>query len=117
VAGAAYIIVARVVNESRYDLYILRTLGAKKTSTFSLILTYTLMLAFLGALIGFSLGLVGTQTASTLLRWNFGNAFLAPFLEVNQVLQLLLLTLTSALVGSLYPAIKAAQTVTEERYQ
>jgi len=117
VIGASYLLVARVVNESRYDLYILRTLGAKKTATFSLILIYALTLAFLGALIGFSLGLVGTQTASTLIRWTSGNAFLSPFLEVNQVLQLLLLTLTSALIGSLYPAIKTAQTITKESYQ
>jgi ABC-type antimicrobial peptide transport system permease subunit len=71
----------------------------------------------LGALIGFSLGLVGTQTISTFIRWQYGNAFLAPSLEVTQVLQLLLLTITAALIGSVYPAIKAVQTITRVNHQ
>jgi len=112
VTAASYLIVARIITESQYDLYILRTLGAKKSSIFSLILIYALTLAFLGALIGFSLGLVGTQTISTFIRWQFGNAFLAPSLEVTQILQLLLLTITAALIGSLHPAIKATQALT-----
>jgi ABC-type lipoprotein release transport system permease subunit len=117
VAGASYIVVARIINESQHDLYILRTIGSKKSATFSLILIYALTLAFLGALIGFSLGLVGTQTISTFIRWQYGNAFLAPSLEVTQVLQLLLLTITAALIGSVYPAIKAVQTITRVDHQ
>ncbi|MFA5573245.1 MAG: hypothetical protein WDA42_09065, partial [Candidatus Bathyarchaeia archaeon] len=84
VAGASYLVVARVVSESWYDLFVLRTIGAKRLGTFGLILSYALMLCFLGGLLGFSLGLVGSQVGSTLLRWSFGNAFLAPFLEVGQ---------------------------------
>jgi len=114
VVASAYIIVARVVNESEYELQMLRTLGTKKTTTVNLILIYTLTLAFIGALIGLSLGIVGTQTAATLIRWKFGNALLAPFLEVNQALQIVLLTFASAFIGSVYPAIKGAQTITRE---
>ena len=112
VAGASYLIVTRVLNESQYDLYMLRTMGTKRPAVFALIVVYVLLLAFLGALFSFSIGLVGTQTISTFIRWQFGNVFLAPSLEVTQALQLLLFTVTASLMGSIYPAIKAMQPIT-----
>ena len=117
VAAAAYLIVARVLNESQYELYILRTIGAKKTATFNLILIYSITLALIGALIGLSLGIVGTQTAATFIRWQFGNTLLAPYLELNQSLQIITFTLAAAFIGSVYPAIKATQTIMRENRQ
>ena len=117
VAAAAYLIVARVLNESEYELYILRTIGAKKTAIFNLILIYAITLALIGGLIGLSLGIVGTQTASTFIRWQFGNTLLAPYLELNQSLQIITFTLAAAFIGSVYPAIKATQTIMRENHQ
>ncbi len=114
VIAASYIIVARVVNESEYELSILRNLGAKKKTAFTTIMLYMLTIAVLGSLIGLSLGIVGSQGGATAVRLVLGNAQLAPFLEVNQALQIVLLALVSALFGGIYPAIKGAQKVATE---
>jgi ABC-type lipoprotein release transport system permease subunit len=109
VVAASYVIASRAVNEAEYELYMFKTLGAKKKSTFTLILVYSLTLAFIGSVIGVSIGIVGTQGASTLVRLVWGNSLLAPFLNVNQALEILLLALASAFIGSLYPAIRGSQ--------
>jgi ABC-type lipoprotein release transport system permease subunit len=114
VMAASYVTCSRLINEAEYDLYTLRTLGAKKTRTLNLILIFVLTIAFTGSLLGLSTGIVGTQLASTSVRWFFGNTQLAPFMEVNQTLQILGLSLTAAMIGAIYPAVKGSQIVTRD---
>ena len=111
VVAASYIIATRAVNEAEYELYMLRTLGAKKKITVNLIMIYALTLAFVGSIMGLSIGIVGTQAASTFVRWIWGNSQLAPFLEVNQALEILLLAFASSFIGSIYPAIRGGQNI------
>jgi ABC-type lipoprotein release transport system permease subunit len=114
VMAASYITCSRLINEAEYYLYTLRTLGAKKTSTLNLILIFVLVIALVGSILGLSVGVVGTQLASTAVRWVFGNTQLAPFIEVNQTLQILGLSLAAATIGAIYPAVKGSQIVTRE---
>jgi ABC-type lipoprotein release transport system permease subunit len=114
VIAAAYVLATRLVNEAKYELYILRTLGTKKKATLSLIVTYTLTIVFVGSAIGIAIGLVGTQMAATGVRWFWGNSQLAPFLQPEQALQILLLALVSSLIGGIYPALRATKDAAKE---
>lgn len=114
VIAASYIIASRAVSDARYELYTLRTIGAKHKTTLILITVYALTIGLIGAVIGISLGIVGTQTASTLIRWNWGNTLLNPILNLNQALEILLLALAASLVGCIYPAIKGSKIITKE---
>jgi ABC-type lipoprotein release transport system permease subunit len=114
VAAASYVISTRAVNEAEYELYMLRNLGAKKHSTITLIVFYALIIAALGSVIGVSLGIVGTQLASTGIRWLWGNTQLAPFLGINQTIEILLFALAAAVIGSIYPAVRAGQNTPKE---
>jgi ABC-type lipoprotein release transport system permease subunit len=115
VVAASYVVASRLVTEAEYELYMLKALGAKKKATTSLILTYTLTIAFFGAILGVAIGIVGTQMAATGVRLFWGNFQLAPFLQPEQALQITLIALVSAVIGSIYPAIKATQTATREK--
>ena len=114
VIAASYVIASRAINEARYELYTLRTIGARRKTTLSLIITYTLTITLAGSVVGLSLGIVGTQTASTLVRWLWGNALLSPFLNVNQALEIFLLAFAASFIGCIYPAIKGTQIIAEE---
>jgi ABC-type lipoprotein release transport system permease subunit len=105
VAAASYVIAARAVNEAEYELGMIRTIGAKKNVTFQLVLTYALVIGLAGSVLGVSAGIVGTQAASTFVRWIWGNTFLAPFLEPTQALWILLFTFSASIIGSFYPAL------------
>jgi len=105
VAAASYVIAARAVNEAEYELGMIRTIGAKKNVAFQLVLTYALVIGLAGSVLGVSAGIVGTQAASTFVRWIWGNTFLAPFLEPTQALWILLFTFSASIIGSFYPAL------------
>ncbi|MEM4521811.1 MAG: FtsX-like permease family protein [Nitrososphaeria archaeon] len=110
VAAASYIIAVRLVAESSYELAMLKVLGAKKRLIFTIVLAYTLVVAFTGSVLGISLGTVGAQVASTVFRWVQPRVDVEPFLEVWQALQILMLTLFSSIVGCMYPALKSTRT-------
>jgi len=107
VSAASYVIATRLITESRYELTMLKSLGAKKRLLFKLVLTYTATTALLGGVLGLALGTAGTQTASTMLGWIRTSFEANPFLEPTQVLQTLLLTLTSSTLGCLIPAFRS----------
>jgi len=107
VAAASYVIATRLITESRYELAMLKSLGAKKRLLFKLVLTYTATTALLGCVLGLAIGTAGTQTASTLLGWIRTSFEANPFLEPTQVLQTLLLTFTSSTLGCLFPAFRS----------
>ena len=113
VMAASYNIATRLVNEAGYELYTLRTLGVKKKAATNLIIVYALTIGFVGSLIGLSIGIVGTQTASTFVRWLWGTSQLAPYLEVNQTIAILFFAVVFSFFGSLYPATKSAHNMVE----
>jgi len=115
VIAASYVMATRLVNEAKYELYTLRTLGTKKKATISLIITHALIIAFIGTIIGLAVGIVGTQVAATGVRWVWGNTQLAPFLQPEQAMQILLLALAASLLGSVYPAVKTTQIMAKEQ--
>jgi ABC-type lipoprotein release transport system permease subunit len=110
VAAASYIAATRLITESSYELAMLTAIGAKKRLVFTLILAYTITIALLGSMLGIALGIAGTQTASTMLRWIMPSVDVTPFLEAEQALQMLLLTLASSVIGCIYPAVKSTRT-------
>jgi len=109
VAAASYIAAARLIAESRYELAMLKALGAKKRLTFTLILAYTITIALVGSILGIALGVAGTQAASAVLRWIQPSIDITPFLKAEQAIQTLLLTLFSSIIGCAYSALKSAQ--------
>jgi ABC-type lipoprotein release transport system permease subunit len=114
VIAASYVTASRLINESEYDIYTLRTLGATKRSTINLVVTYVLVIGLLGSLLGLSVGIVGTQVASTAARWALGNTQLAPFINVTEALKILCFAIICAVAGGIYPAIKGVKMVTRE---
>jgi len=110
VAAASYIIAISLVAESSYELSMLRALGAKKQLARTLILTYTITIAFLGSILGIALGTAGAQTASTILKWILPSVDITPFLEAEQALRILLLTLASSILGCAYPVLRFTYT-------
>ncbi len=108
VAAASYVVATRLVTEAKYELTILRTIGARKTHSIKLILIYTSAVAFAGSALGLALGIAGIQIISTTIRWVTGNFGLAPFLEPTQAIQILLFALAFSIMGCIYPTAKAA---------
>jgi ABC-type lipoprotein release transport system permease subunit len=110
VAVASYIVSTRLIIELSYELSMLKALGAKKHQIFTLMLAYIATIAFLSSILGISLGIAGTQTVSTMLRWMLQNVDITPFLEMEQAIQTLLLTFISSIIGCIYPITKSART-------
>lgn len=116
VAAASYVIATKLITESKYELSMLKIMGAKRSLTSKTILAYTIILATTGAILGIAIGIVGAQVASTTIRWMFTNISVAPFIEVNQIIQILLLSFVSSIVGCIYPALKVVQKATVENF-
>jgi ABC-type lipoprotein release transport system permease subunit len=108
IVAASYIVATRLITESSYELAMLRSLGSNRRLLFSLVFTYTVSVASLGAILGLSIGVVGAQAASTIASWIKPGVTLAPFLEIEQALQLIAFTVLSAILGCLYPAFRHA---------
>jgi ABC-type lipoprotein release transport system permease subunit len=104
--AASYVIATRLIVELKYELAMLRALGAKKIIPLTLIFTYIAAVAFIGSMLGISLGTAGTRAASTILRWIMPSAGITPFLEVEQAVRTLLLTFASSILGCMHPAVK-----------
>lgn len=113
VAIAFYIITVRLTSESIYELAMLKALGAGRKQIFSLVLASIIVVALLGLILGVSLGIVGIQVAATMVRWIM-LIDITPFLQFNQILQILLLTFTSSIIGCLHPAYKATCMISRE---
>jgi ABC-type lipoprotein release transport system permease subunit len=107
VAAASHVIATRLIIESSYELAMLRALGAKKHLVSTLVLTYTITIAFLSSILGIALGTAGAQTVSTILKWIQPSTDITPFLESEQALRILLLTFASSILGCIYPAFRS----------
>lgn len=109
IAVASYVIALRLIAESIYEFTMLRALGAGKKYLFTLTLIYTAATALIGSVLGIALGISGAQTASTMFRWINPTVDITPFLEAEQALKTLLLTLASSTLGCAYPALKSTR--------
>ena len=109
VAAASYVVSTRLIVESEYELVTLKAIGAKRRHLFTIVFTYTIITALAGAFLGLSLGIAGTQMASTALRWVWQSVQVTPFLEPNQLGQILMLSLAFSALGCVYPAFKSTQ--------
>ncbi|MBS7627730.1 FtsX-like permease family protein [Candidatus Bathyarchaeota archaeon] len=108
IVAASYVITLRLMAESSYEIAVLKALGAKKRHIFASIMGYAIAVAALGLMLGIALGLVGAQTASTILKWLQPTVEMSPFLEAEDILKTLVLTLASSILGCAYPAYKSA---------
>lgn len=109
VAASSYVVCARLVGESEYELSMLKALGAKNRHLFTTVFGYVALVGLVGAVVGVSLGVVGTQVAAAGLRWFWQNVSVTPFLGAAQMGWVIGLSLLFSLLGSLYPAVKSAQ--------
>jgi ABC-type lipoprotein release transport system permease subunit len=80
VVAASYVIATRLVTEAKFELTMFRTLGAKRLFTIKLVFVHTLIVAFLGAVLGLAVGIAGAQVASTVVRWMWGTSCCRLFL-------------------------------------
>jgi ABC-type lipoprotein release transport system permease subunit len=108
VIAASYIIATRLITEAKFELAMYRTIGAKRNLTIQIVLIYTVATALVGTILGLAIGIAGAQIASTAIRWTWGNLQLTPNLNPEQALQITVLSLTSATIGCLSPALKSA---------
>lgn len=115
VASASYIIATRLIEETSYEIRMLMALGARRLSIFTLIISYIIIVATSGSILGSALGLIGTQMISAALSWLTPSIRIAPFLEPQQALQILLTTIFSAIMGCIPPAHRAAKMKYTER--
>lgn len=114
VVATSYVVANRLVAEVSFELAMLRTLGAKRRFAFRLVLTHTSTVAFFGSILGLALGIAGAQTVSTLVNWMWPHVPITPFLEVVQVLQIILLAFVSSVIGCIYPALKSTYKTSAE---
>ena len=101
-----YMIATRLIIESKYELTTLKSIGAKRKQLFTLIFTATITISILGTILGIAMGLVGTQIISTIIRWIWNGFAVIPFLQLQQIGQILLLTTIASIAGSLLPALR-----------
>jgi len=106
---ASYVVATHLTQESSYELTMLKALGAKSALPFRLILSFTVVIALLGSVLGLAIGLSGAQIISTAIRWTWIKIQIAPALEIQQTAQIILFTLTSSVFGSIYPSLKAVR--------
>ena len=109
IVATSYAIASRFVVESSYELAMLRALGAKRSKALAIVLAYIAALTLAGSVLGIAMGTAGAQAISTMLRWIHPSIEVAPFLKVDQALQILLLALVSSILGCAFPALKATR--------
>ncbi len=111
VIGVAVIIGFIVIFQSMYtavmertrEIGILKSLGASKVYIVNVILRETVLLAIVGVLVGLGL--------SFLSKWGIRNKFPLQTIMINGewILRASIIAVVGALLGALYPALKAAQ--------
>lgn len=109
---AAFSILASIynsINERRREFAILRALGAKRTTVFSVIILESAVIAFIGAFCGYLIYLAILWTTALIVKNQIGVIF--NIFQFDQVLVLtpVLMTLIGAIAG-LIPAFKAYRT-------
>ncbi len=102
-AGCMYIVGRGVALESRYEVAVLRAVGASKRLVARLLLCYLFLVGLFGCLAGFSFGLVSAQAVTTLLSLVRGSAVFTPALTAAQAIRVFGVCFASMHVGAVKP--------------
>lgn len=116
VVVAAFSILASIynsINERRREFAILRALGAKRITVFSVIILESTVIAFLGTLVGYLVYLVIMQIAASIVQKETG-VILDIFKFDSMLILTPLLMISVGAVAGLIPAFKAYQTDVSE---
>lgn len=111
IIASSYVIATRLIVESRYELAMLRALGARRISVFQSILIVAVAISLLGFVLGIALGVSGAQILSTIAKLTWKDINISPFVNIEQVVQIALLTVASSIIGCMYPAVKAMRKI------
>jgi putative ABC transport system permease protein len=106
---SVFIALSNAMQERRYDLAVMRTLGASRAQLFTQPLLEALLLAGTGALLGILLGHVVAEAVGHFLPEG-RNMGLSGLTWLPQELYVLILALLVGLVAALLPAIQAYRT-------
>jgi len=108
IVSASYVAASELVRESRYEISLLKALGAGRKRLFVFVLLYMIVVSALSSIIGISTGLVGTQVVSAFISWVTPSMRVEPFIELHQAMWISITVSLSTVVGCLYPAYKAS---------
>jgi putative ABC transport system permease protein len=106
---SVFIALSNAMQERRYDLAVMRTLGASRAQLFTQPLLEALLLAGVGALLGIALGHAVAEAVGHFLPEG-RNMGLSGLTWLPQELYVLILALLVGLVAALLPAIQAYRT-------
>lgn len=104
-----FIALTNTLDERRYDLAIMRTLGAGNTSLFVLVLLQGVLLAAIGALLGIVLGHLAAQALGMWFNITQQMAFTG-LIWVKQEFWLIAVAIVVGIVAAILPAIRAYRT-------
>ncbi|MCC5925242.1 MAG: ABC transporter permease [Bacteroidetes bacterium] len=103
------IAIYNTMEERKRDLAVMRALGAKRGTIFSIIVMESAVICAIGALAGLLFGHIIVANASAYLAEMAGIVITAFNIELNQILLILVTVLAGILVGTI-PALKAYRT-------
>jgi putative ABC transport system permease protein len=114
-----YNAIAFAVHKRRYEIAMLRVLGAQRWQVLGLFLGEALLVGLLGALIGVGLGLVVAKIALRAMAGTISELYLLARAETLTLSPLVILlgagaALGVALLGGLFPSLEASRTLPRE---
>ncbi len=100
-----------IVNERQRELGLLRSMGARKSHVFGLIITEAIIISTLGGLVGLISGSLLLATFKSLILHSLKLPYLLPSVEtlVELVLGAIIFSLLTGLLASLLPAVSASR--------
>jgi len=109
IAGlSVFISLYNALKDRKYDLAIMRTLGASKIKLFVMLIVEGLLITSIGGILGLALGHIGLYFIST--QTSQSADFIQAFRIYNKEWLILLMACLIGIVASIIPAIKAYQT-------
>lgn len=104
-----FILLFKSMRERKYELAIIRVLGAGRSKLFMLIILEGLILALLGFIIGIVIGHLGMEWVARYLKADFRYAFTG-MRWIKEETYIFIIALFLGLIAALIPAIQAAKT-------
>src|SRR5690606_25739888 len=105
---SVFISLYNALKSRKYDLAVMRTLGASQRELFGIVIAEGILLTFVGAIVGIVIGhtalyLIGTSTGST-------TTLLIAFALLPQEMGLVVIGVVIGFVAAVIPAVKAYRT-------
>ena len=108
-ALSIFISLFKSMRERKYELALLRVMGAGRTKVFALIILEGLILAMIGFIIGTIMSHIGMETVAKYLKADFRYSFTG-WKWISEEWIILVVSLVLGFVAALIPAIQAAKT-------